>query len=159
MPTHARIVTIYTIAAVYAGIAGALLATTTQFVSLDVLALRRSAEVLLVLIVGGTGWLYGGLIGALVIKVLQDQFADLTQQYWEFWLGLVLVLIVLIGRDRIAGLWRFRWIPRPMSPALETIDLEKRFGGLVAAARVSLTPRKAEPAMPSSDRTGPARRR
>jgi branched-chain amino acid transport system permease protein len=109
MPTHAPIVAIYTNAAIYAGIAGALLAVTTAFVSLDVLAFRRSAEVLLVLIVGGTGWLYGGLIGALVIKVLQDQFADLTQQYWEFWLGLVLVVIVLVGRDRIAGLWRLSW--------------------------------------------------
>jgi len=106
VPTHARIVAIYTVAAVYAGIAGALLAVTTQFVSLDVLAFRRSAEVLLVLILGGAGWLYGGLIGALVLKVLQDQVADLTEQYWEFWLGLVLVVIVLVGRDRIARLWR-----------------------------------------------------
>jgi len=112
MPTHARIVAIYTIAAVYAGVAGALLAVTTQFVSLDVLAFRRSAEVLLVLILGGTGWLYGGLIGALVLKVLQDQVSDLTEQYWEFWLGLVLVVIVLVGRDRIAGLWRLPWTRR-----------------------------------------------
>ena len=110
IPPQARTVAIYTIAAAYAGVAGALLAVTTQFVSLDVLAFRRSAEVLLVLILGGTGWLYGGLIGALVLKVLQDQAADLTQQYWEFWLGLVLVVIVLVGRDRIAGLWRLPWL-------------------------------------------------
>jgi branched-chain amino acid transport system permease protein len=112
IPTNARIVAIYTIAAVYAGVAGALLAVTTQFVSLDVLAFRRSAEVLLVLILGGTGWLYGGLIGALVLKVLQDRVSALTEQYWEFWLGLVLVVIVLVGRDRIAGLWRLPWARR-----------------------------------------------
>jgi branched-chain amino acid transport system permease protein len=112
IPTNARIVAIYTIAAVYAGVAGALLAVTTQFVSLDVLAFRRSAEVLLVLILGGTGWLYGGLIGALVLKVLQDRVSALTEQYWEFWLGLVLVVIVLVGRDRIAGLWRLPWTRR-----------------------------------------------
>lgn len=112
MPTHARIVAIYTIAAVYAGVAGGLLAVTTQFVSLDVLAFRRSAEVLLVLILGGTGWLFGGLIGALVFKVLQDQVSNLTEQYWEFWLGLILVVIVLVGRDRIAGLWRWPWTRR-----------------------------------------------
>jgi branched-chain amino acid transport system permease protein len=106
VPTHARIVAIYTIAAAYAGVAGALLAVTTQFVSLDVLAFRRSAEVLLVLIVGGAGWLYGGLIGAIVLKLLQDQVANLTEQYWEFWVGLVLVVIVLVGRDRIARLLR-----------------------------------------------------
>ena len=55
---------IYTVAAGYAGIAGALLTQTTQFASLDVFSLERSADVLLVLIIGGTGYLYGGLIGA-----------------------------------------------------------------------------------------------
>jgi branched-chain amino acid transport system permease protein len=112
IPANARIVAIYAVAAGYAGIAGGLLAVTTQFVSLDVLAFRRSAEVLLVLIIGGTGWLYGGLIGALVLKLLQDQVADLTEQYWEFWLGLVLVAIVLVGRERIGSLWRPAWTRR-----------------------------------------------
>jgi len=111
IPTNARLVAIYTIAAAYAGVAGALLAVTTQFVSLDVLAFRRSAEVLLVLILGGAGRLYGGLVGALVLKLLQDQVASLTEQYWEFWLGLVLVVIVLVGRDRIARLWQ---LPRTL---------------------------------------------
>jgi branched-chain amino acid transport system permease protein len=111
IPTNARLAAIYTVAAAYAGVAGALLAVTTQFVSLDVLAFRRSAEVLLVLILGGAGWLYGGLVGALVLKLLQDQVASLTEQYWEFWLGLVLVVIVLVGRDRIARLWQ---LPRTL---------------------------------------------
>jgi len=62
--------------------------------------------VLLVLILGGAGWLYGCFVGALVLKLLQDQVASLTEQYWEFWLGLVLVVIVLVGRDRIARLWQ-----------------------------------------------------
>jgi branched-chain amino acid transport system permease protein len=57
-----------------------------------------------VLIIGGTGYLYGGLIGAVIFKLMQDWIANLTPQYWQFWIGLVLVLIVLIGRDRI-GLW------------------------------------------------------
>ena len=63
---------VYTLAAAYAGIAGALLAQTTQFVSLDVFDFHRSADVMLVLIIGGTGYLYGGLIGAVVFKLLQD---------------------------------------------------------------------------------------
>ena len=53
------------------------------------------------LIIGGTGYLYGGLIGAVVFKFMQDYLATLTPQYWQFWIGLVLVVIVLIGRERI----------------------------------------------------------
>jgi branched-chain amino acid transport system permease protein len=101
---NARLVAIYTLAAFYAGVAGALLAQTTAFASLDVLSFERSADLLLVLIIGGTGYLYGGLIGAVIFKLMQDWIANLTPQYWQFWIGLVLVLIVLVGRDRI-GLW------------------------------------------------------
>ena len=100
----ARLVAIYTVAAFYAGVAGALLAQTTAFASLDVFSFERSADLLLVLIIGGTGYLYGGLIGAVIFKLMQDWIANLTPQYWQFWIGLVLVLIVLVGRDRI-GLW------------------------------------------------------
>jgi branched-chain amino acid transport system permease protein len=98
---NARLVAIYTFAAFYAGVAGALLAQTTAFASLDVFSLERSADLLLVLIIGGTGYLYGGLIGAVIFKLMQDWIANLTPQYWQFWIGLVLVLIVLVGRERI----------------------------------------------------------
>jgi len=103
IPVNARLVAIYTAAAGFAGIAGALLTQTTAFCSLDVLSLDRSADLLLVLILGGTGYLYGGLIGAVIYKFLQDWVASLTPQYWQFWIGLVLVVIVLIGRERISG--------------------------------------------------------
>jgi branched-chain amino acid transport system permease protein len=91
------------VSAFFAGIAGALLTQTTAFCSLDVLSLERSADLLLVLIIGGTGYLYGGLIGAVIYKFTQDWIASLTPQYWQFWIGLMLVLIVLIGRERMAG--------------------------------------------------------
>jgi branched-chain amino acid transport system permease protein len=100
---NGRLVGIYTIAAGYAGIAGALLSQTTQFVSLDVLSLERSADVLLALVIGGTGYLYGGIIGAVLFKLMQDYLANLTPQYWQFWIGLVLVIIVLVGRERLAN--------------------------------------------------------
>jgi branched-chain amino acid transport system permease protein len=58
---------------------------------------------MLVLIIGGTGYLYGGLIGAVIFKIMQDTLATLTPQYWQFWIGLVLVVIVLVGRDRVAA--------------------------------------------------------
>jgi branched-chain amino acid transport system permease protein len=101
---NARLVVVYTLAAFYAGVAGALLAQTTAFASLDVFSFERSADLLLVLIIGGTGYLYGGLIGAVIFKLMQDWIANLTPQYWQFWIGLVLVLIVLVGRHRIT-LW------------------------------------------------------
>jgi branched-chain amino acid transport system permease protein len=100
----ARLVAIYTIAAGYAGIAGALLTQTTQFASLDVLSFERSADGLLVLILGGTGYLYGGLIGAVAFKLVQDLLINFTAQYWQFWIGLVLVVIVL-GGGRARNLW------------------------------------------------------
>jgi branched-chain amino acid transport system permease protein len=95
---NGRLVAIYTIAAGYAGIAGALLTQTTQFASLSVLDFERSADVLLMLIIGGSGYLYGGLIGAVLFKLVQDYLANVTPQYWQFWLGLVLVMMILFGR-------------------------------------------------------------
>ena len=109
IPVNRRLVGLYSIAAVFAGIAGALLAQTTQFVSLDVLAFHRSAEVMLVLVIGGTGYLYGGLIGAVLFKLLQDTLSDLTPQYWQFWLGLIFVALVVIGRDRVFGIPQALW--------------------------------------------------
>jgi branched-chain amino acid transport system permease protein len=110
VPVSRRLIAIYTIAAAYAGIAGALLAQTTQFVSLDVLAFHRSADVLLVLVIGGVGYLYGGLIGAVLFKVLQDILSGLTPQYWQFWIGLVLVVLVLAGRERLTERVRSLWV-------------------------------------------------
>jgi ABC-type uncharacterized transport system permease subunit len=95
---NGRLVAIYTVAAGYAGIAGALLTQSTQFASLSVLDFERSADVLLMLIIGGTGYLYGGVIGALLFKLVQDYLASVTPQYWQFWLGLALVLMILFGR-------------------------------------------------------------
>jgi branched-chain amino acid transport system permease protein len=100
---NGRLVAVYTLAAGYAGVAGALLTQTTQFASLSVLDFERSADVLLILIIGGAGYLYGGLIGAVLFKLMQDWLANLTPQYWQFWIGLVLVAIVMVGRDRITS--------------------------------------------------------
>lgn len=98
-----RLVAIYTIAAGYAGIAGALLAQTQAFASLAYFDFERSADLLLVLVIGGTGYLYGGLIGAIIFKFMHDYLSVLTPQYWPFWIGFILVAIVLIGRERISS--------------------------------------------------------
>jgi branched-chain amino acid transport system permease protein len=105
IPVSSRLASVYTVAAGVAGAAGALLAQTTGFASLDVLDFHRSADVLLMLVIGGTGWLYGGLAGAIVFKLLQDAIAAITPQYWTFWIGLFLVVLVLVGRERLIRPW------------------------------------------------------
>ena len=105
IPVNRRLIAIYTLAAFYAGIAGALFTQTTAIASLDVFAFERSAALMLVLVIGGTGYLYGGLIGAVVFRMLQEWFSTITPQYWQFWIGLVLVVIVLVGRQRL-----HRWV-------------------------------------------------
>ncbi len=101
--TRAHIRTIYTIAAIIAGIAGAMLAQTTETVSLEVLGFPRSADVLVMLILGGTGRLYGGLVGAVVYMVARDQFSGLNAQYWYFWIGLMLIAVVMLVPNGILG--------------------------------------------------------
>lgn len=105
IPVNRRLVMAYTVAATLAGAAGALLAQTTGFASLDVFEFHRSADVMLVLVIGGVGWLYGGVVGAIVFKLLQDALSSITPQYWTFWVGLFLVVLVLVGRERAIRPW------------------------------------------------------
>ena len=83
-PSRAHIRKIYTISAAMAGIAGALLAQTTETVSLESLGFQRSADVLVMLVLGGAGRLYGGLVGAIIFMVARDQFSGITPQYLVF---------------------------------------------------------------------------
>jgi branched-chain amino acid transport system permease protein len=105
IPVHARLIAAYTLAAALAGMAGGLQAQTTGFASLDVFGFDRSADVLLMLVIGGTGWLWGGIIGAVVFKSLHNIISAWTPQYWTFWLGLFLVLLMLVGRARLLRPW------------------------------------------------------
>jgi branched-chain amino acid transport system permease protein len=98
---NANIAVVYTVAAALAGAAGALMAQTTGFASLDIFALDRSADVMLMLVIGGVGWLYGGLLGAIAFKFMHDMISSITPQYWTFWIGLFLVVLVLVGRDKL----------------------------------------------------------
>jgi len=115
-PSRAHIRKIYTISAVMAGIAGALLAQTTSTVSLEVLSFQRSADVLVILILGGSGRLYGGILGAIIYMVARDQFSGVNPQYWYFWIGLLLVAVVMFlpngvlgGIARLTSSWRPTW--------------------------------------------------
>jgi branched-chain amino acid transport system permease protein len=103
-PVRRRLVTIYTISAALAGVAGALQAQTTQFVGLTVLGFERSGEIVVMLVFGGIGRLYGAFIGATVYMIAQDQLAKLQPEFWYFWIGLLLVLIVMFARGGLLGL-------------------------------------------------------
>lgn len=102
-PVRWRLVAVYTVAAGIAGIAGALLAQTTQFVGIDTLSFQRSADLLIILVIGGAGRLYGGLIGSAIYMVAQDVLAGINPVYWQFWIGLLLVMLVLF---RHRATWR-----------------------------------------------------
>jgi branched-chain amino acid transport system permease protein len=98
-----RLRVVFTIAAGMAGIAGAVLTQTTQLVGIDSLGFQRSAELLIMLVFGGAGRLYGGLVGATVFIVAQDALAGISPDYWQFWLGAVLVVLVLLARGGLLG--------------------------------------------------------
>jgi len=117
-PVRWRLVTVYTIGAGMAGAAGALLAQTTQFVGLDTLGFQRSADLLIILVLGGAGRLYGGIVGAALYMIAQDVLAGINPAYWQFWIGLLLVAMVLFARGGALGAVetlhrRLRAQPRP----------------------------------------------
>jgi branched-chain amino acid transport system permease protein len=110
IPVHARLVAIYAIAAGIAGAAGAAFTLTSGYASMETLSFDRSADVMLMVVIGGIGWLYGGIIGAVAFKIIQDVLSQITPQYWMFWIGLFLVVLVLVGRERLLS--PRRWFQR-----------------------------------------------
>jgi branched-chain amino acid transport system permease protein len=111
LSVNGRLAAVYTLSAALAGAAGALLTQTTGFASLDAFDFHRSADVMLALVIGGAGWLWGGLAGALAFKVLHDLISSLTVQYWTFWIGFFLVVLMLVGREKLLRPWI--WWKRP----------------------------------------------
>jgi len=103
VPVRRRLVAAFTLGAAIAGIAGALLAQTTQFVGLDTLGFGRSADTVIMLVLGGTGRLYGALLGTGVFMIAQDYLSGINPVYWQFWLGLLLVVFVFFARGGIMG--------------------------------------------------------
>ena len=102
-PVARRLIAIYTVSAAMAGVAGGLLAQTTQFVGLDVFGFPRSADLMIMVVLGGAGRLYGGLVGTTVFMIAHHYLSDLNPIYWQFWLGLLLVVVVLYSRGGILG--------------------------------------------------------
>ena len=114
IPVHSRLAVVYTVAAGVAGVAGGLLAQCTGFASLDLFAFDRSADLMLMLVIGGTGWLWGGITGAIVFKLMHNVISSITPQYWTFWIGLFLVVLVMVGREKLLRPWT--WFSKAKSP-------------------------------------------
>ena len=104
-PVLRRLVTAYAIAAALSGVAGALLAQTEQFVSLEVLSFARSGAVVIMLILGGAGRLYGAFVGVPLYMLAQDQLAEQFPIYWSTGIGLLLVAVALGARGGVLDLW------------------------------------------------------
>ncbi len=102
-PSLSHLRKVYTLSATIAGIAGAMLAQTVGTVALESLSFGRSAETVVILVLGGTGRLYGGLIGAVIFMVARDQFSGINPQLWYFWIGLLLVAVVLLLPNGVVG--------------------------------------------------------
>ena len=102
-PVHSRLVAIYTISAGLAGIAGGLFAESNAYVTLDVMSFARSGTVLIILVVGGAGRLYGAFLGTAVYMILEDELAKLSPEFWEFGIGLLLVVVVLFFKGGLLG--------------------------------------------------------
>jgi branched-chain amino acid transport system permease protein len=101
--SQAHIRKAYTIAAIIAGIAGAALTQTTQTAALGSISFERSADVLVMLVLGGAGRLYGGIIGAAIFMIARDQFSGIAPQFWYFWIGLLLVGVVMFLPNGVLG--------------------------------------------------------
>jgi branched-chain amino acid transport system permease protein len=111
-PVDDRKLLVYTISAALAGVSGALYAQTTQLVGLDSLTLQRSGTILIMLIIGGIGRVYGAFIGVPLYMIAQDRFSQINPVYWYFWLGLFLVGMVMLARGGVIGLAEriVRWL-------------------------------------------------
>ena len=103
-PAYSRLVTVYTISGTIAGCAGALLTQTIQFVGLNVLSFEFAGELLVMLVLGGVGRIYGAFVGPVVYMVAQDQLAKQFPEYWYFGIGLMLVAVVLFARGGLLGI-------------------------------------------------------
>ena len=102
-PVEGRKIAIYTISAALAGLSGALIAQTTALVGLNTLALSKSGELIIMLVIGGVGQLYGAFIGVPLYMIAQDRFSQIDPIFWYFWIGLFMIFVVVFARGGVLG--------------------------------------------------------
>jgi branched-chain amino acid transport system permease protein len=147
----------FVIAGILAGLAGYLGAAQFGYVNPAHLGWRESGRVLMVVILGGSGTLFGPAIGAFVFIVMEDVLSSLTE-HWLLLMGGFVIAVVLFLPNGLAGLLlrltgksrprsgvitvparlRTTKVPKGTDPILETDDLTKRFDGVIAVRSVSL---------------------
>ena len=101
--TRAHRLACYALSAIICALAGVLLGNFTEFVSPAMMHWTRSAELVFMVIIGGAGAAFGGLLGALSF-VLLEEFLSTFGVYWHFLFGLVLIALVLFGAGGLHGL-------------------------------------------------------
>jgi branched-chain amino acid transport system permease protein len=108
-PVYGRMVFVYAISAMIAGVAGALLTHTTQFVGLTVLGFELAGDLVVMLILGGVGRLYGAFVGPVIYLIAKDALAKQYPEYWYFWIGALLVIVILFARGGVLGMIDIVW--------------------------------------------------
>lgn len=102
-PTYRYKLACFIIAGAGAGLAGALIANQTEYVSPDLMHWTRSGEILIMVLLGGTGTLFGPVLGAATFLLLEELLAIYTE-HWMVYLGPFLILVVLFARRGIYGM-------------------------------------------------------
>src|SRR5581483_6271494 len=92
----------YVIAGALAGLSGFLLANATNFVSPAYMSWQRSGELLVMLILGGVGWLHGAIVGAAAYLLLEEWLSAYTE-HWKMIFGPLLVILVLFAHGGLVG--------------------------------------------------------
>jgi branched-chain amino acid transport system permease protein len=103
-PTYRIKLACFVLAAALAGLGGALIANQNNFVSPTLMHWTQSGMLMVMLIVGGSGHLLGGVIGAAVLLLLEETLSAHTQ-HWQLVLGIVLLAIVLFAQRGVAGIF------------------------------------------------------
>ena len=133
-PTYRYKLTCFVIAGTLCGLAGALLANHTDFVSPAMMYWTRSGDLIIMVVLGGMGSTFGPLFGAVALLVLEEVLSGITE-YWQIILGPLLLLVVLFARGGIDGSVSGRCA---MAELLRVEGLAKRFGGIVATDDLTL---------------------
>lgn len=105
-PVVGHLVRAYVLSAFMAGVAGAIYAQTNQFVSLEVLSVDTSVDVVVMLVLGGIGQLYGALIGAPVYVLVKHFAAQWNPYNWMFLIGALLIVSVRFWQGGLLGILR-----------------------------------------------------
>ena len=103
VPVYRYKLACFVIAGAIAGLAGALLANQSSYVSPRLLDWTQSGTLLMMLILGGVGYRCGGVYGTVLLLVLEEVLSSHTE-YWQFFVGIGVIAVVLLGNNGVASM-------------------------------------------------------